>query len=149
MYIFMALLCCTTTGVFAQNSEEINQERAKYEQPYRPEEDGDKRITELLKQVGGNWCVWCLRFNNLVTKTPELKRILDKKYIYYHLNFSPENKNEAAFKKYGNPGAKFGYPAFLILDSDGVVLFTQKSEELEEGKGYDPKKVKKFLQGRL
>ena len=51
MYIFMALLCCTTTGVFAQNSEEINQERAKYEQPYRPEEDGDKRITELLKQA--------------------------------------------------------------------------------------------------
>ncbi len=160
IYIFIALLCCTTTGVFAQNSEEINQERAGYEQPYHPEEDGDVRIEELLKQakkerkkllvqIGGNWCVWCLRFNNLVTKTPELKRILDKKYIYYHLNFSPENKNEKAFKKYGNPGAKFGYPAFLILDSDGVVLFTQKSEDLEEGKGYNPKKVKKFLQGRL
>ena len=160
IYIFIALLCCTTTGVFAQNSEEINQERASYEQPYHPEEDGDVRIEELLKQakkerkkllvqIGGNWCVWCLRFNNLVTKTPELKRILDKKYIYYHLNFSPENKNEKAFKKYGNPGAKFGYPAFLILDNDGNVLFTQKSEDLEEGKGYNPKKVKKFLQGRL
>ena len=69
--------------------------------------------------------------------------------IYYHLNYSPENKNEKAFKKYGNPGEQYGYPAFLILSAKGEVLFTQKSEDLEDGKGYDPKKVKKFLQGRL
>ncbi|WP_048747577.1 thioredoxin family protein [Capnocytophaga ochracea] len=159
-YFFIALLCWGGTALWSQNSEEISKERAGYEQPYHPEEDGDTRITQLLKQakkehkkvlvqIGGNWCVWCLRFNHLVTTTPELKSILDKKYIFYHLNFSPENKNEKAFKKYGNPGAQYGYPSFLILNEKGDVLFTQKSEDLESGKGYDVKKVKKFLQGRL
>ena len=159
-FIFIVLLIWTGTTINAQTSEEVQKERASYEQPYHPEEDGDMRINQLLKQakkegkkvlvqIGGNWCVWCLRFNHLVTTTPELQQILNKKYIYYHLNYSPENKNEKAFKKYGNPGEQYGYPAFLILSAKGEVLFTQKSEDLEDGKGYDPKKVKKFLQGRL
>ena len=125
----------------AQQTEEITQEKARLPHPYNVEEDGDAKITELLKkakkehkkllvQIGGNWCVWCLRFNNLVTT-------------------APENKNPKAFAKYGNPGEKFGYPAFLIIDSKGTVLYTQKSEELEEGRGYSTAKVKKFLQGRL
>ena len=158
--IFIALLCWAGTTINAQSSEEIQKERTGYEQPYHPEEDGYMRINQLLQQakkenkkvlvqIGGNWCVWCLRFNHLVTTNPELKKILNKKYIYYHLNFSPENENEKAFKKYGNPGVQYGYPAFLILSSKGEVLFTQKSEDLEDGKGYNPKKVKKFLQGRL
>jgi len=61
-----------------------------------------------------------------------LKKILDKKYIYYHLNYSPENKNEKAFAKYGNPGEKYGYPAFLILDKHGNLLATRKTEDMEE-----------------
>ncbi len=47
-------------------------------------------------------------------------------------------------KKYGNPGEQYGYPAFLILSAKGEVLFTQKSEDLEDGKGYDPKKSKEI-----
>ena len=90
--IFIALLCWGGMTAWAQSSEETNKECAGYEQPYHPEEDGDKRISELLKQakkerkkvlvqIGGNWCIWCLRFNHLVTTNPELKTILDKKYI--------------------------------------------------------------------
>jgi hypothetical protein len=85
----------------------------------------------------------------LVTTDPELKKILDKKYLYYHLNYSPENKNEKAFAKYGNPGEKYGYPAFLILDKKGNILSTRKTEDMEENKGYNKEKVKKFLLGRL
>ena len=87
--IFIALLCWAGTTINAQSSEEVQKERAGYEQPYHPEEDGDMRINQLLKQakkegkkvlvqIGGNWCVWCLRFNHLVTTTPELKQILNK-----------------------------------------------------------------------
>jgi len=74
---------------------------------------------------------------------------LDKKYLYYHLNYSPENKNEKAFAKYGNPGEKYGYPAFLILDKKGNILTTRKTEDMEENKGYNKEKVRKFLLGRL
>ena len=154
-------MCIGQPFIWGQTqAEEVAKEKAALPKPYNTEEDGLAKIEELLVecqkqnkklliQIGGNWCVWCLRFNHLVTTDKELKKILDKKYIYYHLNYSPENKNEKAFKKYGNPGEQYGYPAFLILSAKGEVLFTQKSEDLEDGKGYDPKKVKKFLQGRL
>ena len=84
---------------------------------YTPNISAKKDNKKILIQIGGNWCVWCLRFNHLVTTDPELKAILEKKYLYYHLNYSPENKNEKAFAKYGNPGETYGYPAFLVLDT--------------------------------
>lgn len=131
-------------------------ELAKLPKPYNDKEDAELKIAELVKQAkaenknvmiqaGGNWCIWCLRFNSYVQTTPELKEIVDKNYIYYHLNYSPENKNEKVFAKYDNPGAKFGYPVFIVLDQNGKQIHTQDSAVLEEGKGYSLEKVKAFF----
>ncbi len=124
---------------------------------YHPEENAEAKIAELtaqakkenkniMIQAGGNWCIWCLRFNNYVQTTPELKKLVDDNYIYYHLNYSPDNKNEKIFAKYGNPGDKYGYPVFIVLDKDGKQIHTQDSSVLEEGKGYSLDKVKKFFE---
>jgi thioredoxin-related protein len=131
-------------------------EIAKLPKPYNDKENATLKIAQLVKkakaenknvmiQAGGNWCIWCLRFNNYVQTTPELKELVDKNFIYYHLNFSPENKNEKVFAKYGNPGAKFGYPVFIVLDSDGKQIHTQDSSVLEDGKGYSLEKTKTFF----
>lgn len=132
------------------------EEKAKLPKPYNDKENAEEKIAELVKkaqtenkniilQAGGNWCIWCLRFNNFVQTTPELKEIVDKSYLYYHLNYSPENKNEKVFSKYGNPGEKFGYPVFIVLDKNGKQIHTQDSAVLEEGKGYSVEKVKDFF----
>lgn len=124
--------------------------------PYHPEENAEAKIAELIKQAqkenknimiqaGGNWCIWCLRFNNFVQTTPELKKQVDDNYVYYHLNYSPDNKNEKIFTKYGNPGDQYGYPVFIVLDKNGKQIHTQDSSVLEEGKGYSIEKVKKFF----
>lgn len=133
------------------------EEKAKLPKPYNAAENADARIAELVKkaktenkniilQAGGNWCIWCLRFNDFVQTTPELKEIVDANYFYYHLNYSPENKNEKVFAKYENPGAKFGYPVFIVLDQNGKMIHTQDSAVLEEGKGYSKEKVKEFFE---
>ena len=133
------------------------EEKAELPKPYNATENAEARIAELVKkakaenkniilQAGGNWCIWCLRFNNYVQTTPELKEIVDKNYLYYHLNYSPENKNEKVFAKYDNPGAKFGYPVFVVLDQNGKMIHTQDSAVLEEGKGYSKEKVKAFFE---
>ena len=133
------------------------EEKAKLPKPYNAAENAEARIAELVKQAkaenkniilqaGGNWCIWCLRFNNFVQETPELKEIVDANYLYYHLNYSPENKNEKVFAKYDNPGAKFGYPVFIVLDQNGKMIHTQDSAVLEEGKGYSKEKVKDFFE---
>lgn len=133
------------------------EEKAKLPKPYNATENAEAKISELVKQAkaenkniilqaGGNWCIWCLRFNNFVQTTPELKEIVDANYLYYHLNYSPENKNEKVFAKYDNPGAKFGYPVFVVLDQNGKMIHTQDSAVLEEGKGYSKDKVKAFFE---
>ena len=132
-------------------------ELAKLPKPYNDKENAEAKIAEIVKQAkaenknvmiqaGGNWCIWCLRFNNYVQTTPELKQVVDKNYIYYHLNYSPENKNEKVFAKYDNPGAKYGYPVFIVLDQNGKMIHTQDSAVLEEGKGYSLEKVKAFFE---
>jgi len=132
------------------------EEKAKLPKPYHPEANAELEIQNAVKlakkthknviiQAGGNWCIWCLRFNNYVQQTPELKKLADDNYVYYHLNWSPENKNEKVFAKYGNPGDKFGYPVFVVLDENGKQIHTQDSAVLEEGSGYSLEKVKAFF----
>ncbi len=98
----------------------------------------------VIIMAGGNWCSWCLRFNELITTDSQLDSIVKADYIVYHLNFSKENKNEATFAKYGYP-QRFGFPVFIILDQNGTRIHTQNSGLLEEGKGYSRDKVKEFF----
>ena len=143
-------------AALAEKKRIAAEEKARLPKPYHPEENAEKRLAEIVKQAGkehknimiqagGNWCIWCLRFNSFVQNTPELKALADENYVYYHLNYSPENKNEKIFARYGNPGEKFGYPVFIILDSNGKLIDIQESSVLEEGKGYSLEKTKAFF----
>ena len=101
---------------------------------------------QVLIQVGGNWCIWCYRFNDFVESDKELKEIVEKNYIVYHLNYSKENQNLDYLKKLGFP-QRFGFSVFVILNKDGQVIHTQDSSLLEDGKeSYNKDKVKAFLQ---
>jgi len=142
--------------VMEQKKKAAAEEKAKLPKPYNPKADAQKDIEALIVQAkkenknimiqaGGNWCIWCLRFNQFVQTTPELKGIVDKNYMYYHLNFSPDNKNEKVFSQYGNPGDKFGYPVFIVLDKDGKMIHVQQSDVLEQDKGYSLEKTKEFF----
>lgn len=103
-----------------------------------------KEKKHVLLQIGGNWCVWCYRFNSFVQTDSTLKKILDNNYVVYHLNYSPENKNLDYLKKLGFP-QRFGFPVMVVLDADGNRLHTQDSSQLEKGYGYDKDKVRNFL----
>lgn len=150
------LVKADSTAIVEAKKKAAAEEKAKLPKPYHPEENAEKKIAELVKQAqkenknimiqaGGNWCIWCLRFNQFVQTTPELKEIVDKNYIYYHLNYSPDNKNEKVFSKYDNPGDKFGYPVFIVLDKDGKMIHVQQSDVLEKNKGYSLEKTKEFF----
>lgn len=103
-----------------------------------------KEGKHVLLQIGGNWCVWCYRFNSFVLMDSTLKNVMNNNYVVYHLNYSPENKNLAYLKKLGYP-QRFGFPVLVVLDADGNRLHTQNSALLEKGNGYDREKVKEFF----
>jgi thioredoxin-related protein len=145
---FLLLLMITCETVFSQDMTKFKL--------YKPEENAEASIAAAVKeakaqgkhvfiQVGGNWCVWCARFNDFVTSDLSIDSLIQKNYIVYHLNWSKENKNEKLLKKYNFP-QRFGFPVFLVLDGKGDLIHTQNSEYLEMEKGYDKKKVVEFFQ---
>ncbi|HRF19150.1 MAG TPA: thioredoxin family protein [Chitinophagaceae bacterium] len=122
---------------------------------YNPGDNAEKQIEaavekakdsgkHVMLQIGGNWCVWCARFNDFVTNDKSLDSLLNANYVVYHLNYSKENKNLDILKKYSFP-QRFGFPVFLVLNEKGQLLHTQTSWYLEAGKGYDKEKVTAFF----
>lgn len=131
-------------------SQEMNKESL-----YDPLEDAESEIDRALAeakrqgkhvfiQAGGNWCVWCIRFENFIKADPQLDSMVQSNYIVYHLNYSKENYNAKLMAQYGYP-QRFGFPVFLVLDGDGKLLHTQNTVYLEEGKSYSKKEVMGFL----
>lgn len=123
---------------------------------YNPAADAREDIAAAVKraavenkhvflQLGGNWCGWCILYNNLVTTNDTFKTYIEKNYVTVHINYSQENFNDEVFKSLGYP-QRFGFPVFVILDANGKRLHTQNSAYLEKGKGHDTEKVLEFLQ---
>jgi len=133
------------------------EEKARLPKPYHPEDNAEEKINELVNiakeqkkniilQAGGNWCIWCLRFNDFIQNNEEIRNVVNNNYLYYHLNWSPENKNEKIFASYGDPGKVYGYPVLLVLNSEGKLIHTQETGVLEDGKGYSSDKVLQFFE---
>lgn len=103
-----------------------------------------KENKHVFIQIGGNWCIWCARFNQVVTGDSQLDSAMNADYIVYHLNYSKENKNREMLARFGYP-QRFGFPVFVILGADGRPIHTQNSAYLEEGKGYNKQKILEFF----
>ncbi len=122
---------------------------------YKPEENAKEAIESAVKrakvsakqvlvQVGGNWCIWCARFNDFVSGDKSLDSLVRSNYVVYHLNYSKENKNLEMLRKYNFP-QRFGFPVFLVLNDKGELIHTQSSWYLEAEKTYDKEKVRSFF----
>ena len=127
-----------------------------YNEDINPIEQIDQAIAKakaegrfVICQVGGNWCPWCLRFADFITKDEEIAKVIDENFVYIHVNYNPRNssdeaRDKAMLQRLGNPG-RFGYPVFVVLDTKGNVIHIQDSSFLEEGKGYNKEKVLRFF----
>ncbi|HEY2722376.1 MAG TPA: thioredoxin family protein [Chitinophagaceae bacterium] len=123
---------------------------------YNPDENAEGAIAKAVAQakaekkhvlieIGGNWCIWCARFNDFTTNDRQIDSIMKASYVIYHLNYSKDNFNAKLLAKYGYP-QRFGFPVFLILNADGQLIHTQNSGYLEDGKkSYDHDKVFGFF----
>ena len=137
-------------GVFSQNTQESSTKKL-----YDPSSDAKIEISKAVKkaategkhvllQIGGNWCGWCIAFDKKVKANDTLRIPMEQNFVVYHLNYSQENKNKDVLAELDFP-QRFGFPVFVILDSEGNRLHTQNSAYLEQGKGHSTKKVLDFF----
>ena len=136
------------TGLKKVYNEDINPIE-QIEQTVAKAKSGGKFV---VCQVGGNWCPWCLRFADFITKDASISKVINENFEYIHVNYNPrksqgEEKMEqgrALMKRLDNCG-RFGFPVFVVLNEEGKVIHIQDSSFLEEGQSYNQEKVLRFF----
>ena len=148
MALFLTLTASSQTALKKVYDEEIN-----------PLEQIDQAVAKaradgkfVVCQVGGNWCIWCLRFADFVTNDTTLSKVIDENFELIHVNYNPRKsegeekaRQAAALMKRLDGCGRFGYPVFVVLDDEGKVIHIQDSSFLEEGQGYSQQKVLRFF----
>ena len=153
--IMAIMMMVVPTHVFAQTTP-----KRVYNEDINPLEQIDQAVTRsksegkfVICQVGGNWCPWCLRFADFITNDTAISRVIAENFVYIHVNYNPRaslgkekmEQAEKMLKRLNNP-SRFGFPVFVVLDTDGKVIHVQDSSFLEEGQGYNQEKVLRFFQ---
>ena len=149
------------SALFALALEAQNDLKKVYDEDLNPIEQIDLALVKakqegkfVVCQVGGNWCPWCLRFADFITKDSAISKVIEENFEYIHVNYNPrkseskekQEQAKALMKRLNNCG-RFGYPVFVVLDEEGRVIHIQDSSFLEEGQSYNQEKVLRFLNG--
>ncbi|MES2393663.1 MAG: thioredoxin family protein [Acidobacteriota bacterium] len=100
----------------------------------------------ILMDVGGNWCSWCVLVERTMHEDAELNALLSKNYVLLHVDFSQGHENTEFLKHYPKPT---GYPAWYVLSPSGKLLKAEDTSELEQthklAAGYNRDALKQFL----
>ncbi len=104
--------------------------------------EAQARHKRILLVVGGEWCIWCHYLHNFLDKETDIRTAWDGAFLTLHVNYSPENKNEAFLSQYPKIP---GYPHIFVLDEHGMLLQSQDTSDLESGRGYSKAAVKAFI----
>ena len=132
-----------------------------YDETINPMEQIDKAVATaksanpekyVICQVGGNWCPWCLRFADFISKDSDIAKVVNDNFVYIHVNYNPRKSGgeeqvkaaKALMQRLDNP-QRFGFPVFVVLDQSGKVIHIQDSSFLEEGQSYNKAKVLRFF----
>ena len=130
-----------------------------YDEDINPLEQIDQAVIKakaegkfVICQVGGNWCPWCLRFADFISKDSDISKVISDNFNYIHVNYNPrksggeekQQQAKALMQRLDNCG-RFGYPVFVVLNEEGKVIHLQDSSFLEEGQSYNQEKVLRFF----
>jgi thiol:disulfide interchange protein len=97
----------------------------------------------IIVDFGGNWCPDCHVLDGYFHDTANAP-LLEAAFILVHVNIGRVDQNLDIAARYRIPLNK-GVPALAVLDSDGTLLYSQKSGEFEAMRRMKSSKVTEFL----
>lgn len=152
MFGFIALLLSITMNAQTKLKKVYNEDADPMEQIDQALVKAKADGKYVVCQVGGNWCIWCLRFADFITNDTTISKVIDENFEYIHVNYNPRKSESAekaaqavALMKRLDNCRRFGFPVFVILNEEGKVIHIQDSSFLEEGNGYSQEKVLRFF----
>ena len=107
-------------------------------------EKAKEQNKNVLVMVGGDWDYYCRFYNDAFVYDTAMSNIVESKFIYMRINFSPLNKNEEALAAIGCPKGE-GYPIFMVLDKNGKKLHCQNADPFRRVTKYKISPVITFL----
>jgi thiol:disulfide interchange protein len=96
----------------------------------------------ILIQVGGDWCGWCKLMSTFIETDEKVRDNILSNYVVMKVTENGDKTNASFLSQY--PSIP-GYPHLFVLDSDGKLLHSQGTAELEEGRGYNETVYLEFL----
>jgi thiol:disulfide interchange protein len=100
----------------------------------------------ILLDVGGNWCEWCLVLDRQLHTEPELS-LLMKGFVVVHVNHGLMFHGNNKFLKQFPPVNSF--PHLFVLAPDGKILKNVDNAEIspseKHASQYDEAKIRAFL----
>lgn len=152
MIVLLVVMLATTMNAQTRLKEVYNESINPLEQIDQAVVKAKSEGKFVICQVGGNWCIWCLRFADFISNDTAISKVINENFEYIHVNYNPrksggeaQQQQAAALMKRLNNCGRFGFPVFVVLDNDGKVLHIQDSSFLEEGQGYHQEKVLRFF----
>ena len=106
-------------------------------------ERASRENKRIFVQVGGNWCRWCALMSKFIENSPGVRAALEQGYLLMKVHYSPEQPNEDFLSQFPE---RPGYPHVFILDTNGTLVHSQATAELEAGEGYDEGAYLGFLE---
>ena len=99
-FLSLLLSLCAASAAFAQQKV-YDESLDAMEQIRNAVAEAKASNRYVMCQVGGNWCPWCLRFAQFATTDSVVAPLMQKDYVYIHVNYSKANKNLEAMRFLG------------------------------------------------
>jgi thioredoxin 1 len=97
----------------------------------------------VLVVFGANWCYDC-HVLDLAFRRADVAALLTPNFEVVHVDVGEGDKNQDIMQQYQVPMAR-GIPAIAVLDSNGKLLYSQKSGEFEKARALGPDDLVAFL----
>ncbi|WP_435005085.1 DUF255 domain-containing protein [Tundrisphaera lichenicola] len=157
---FAALLLATPALSIAQEPE-APAKKATRPALYDSKADADVQIKtatklahrdarRVLVMFGFNGCGWCHKLHGLFASDQAIRERLSDDYVLVMVDIESPNSEDLLEKCKSALSAEelkkgVGFPFLSVMDGDGRVLTSQRTDPLEVGDHHDPAKVKAFL----
>ena len=147
--LMAAVVVALGAAVVAQAAEKVFDPKRDPAQDLRAAEaQAQAEHKNILLDVGGNWCPWCMVLDRTLADDADLHERLQAKYVVVRVNWSRENENAAFLSHYPKPK---GYPSWYVLSAEGKLLKAENdTSELEQdhkiASGYNKERVMAFLE---
>ena len=97
----------------------------------------------IIVDFGGNWCTDCHVLDTYFHDAAN-RPLLEADFILVHVNIGRLDQNLDLAERYQIP-LKKGVPALAVLDSDGKLLYSQRTGEFEAMRRMQSSAVTEFL----